>query len=316
MIRLLFSLLVLLALSVGPGFAREDQLLTQTELLALYGDSSDEISEDQANELLRELCNDARREAGLQELGQLDLAAYMARRHAREMVRLRYSSHYDTDGLNPVERYNRLGGTDYVQENLILLEINRPLLLTERLVRTFHREYMDSPQHLRTMLSPQATHMGSAFELAHEGEIYTMAAVSEFICERGDYSRLPQQLQVGDSLLLSGQFAHGVEAGYIGIGLHDQPQPLDPAQLNALPPFYTLPQESFQIPLHEDVFDGQARQPDGVVASRGPGQGRFRIELEVPAQWAGQTVFFYVFAYPPGDVEMRCVSCQTLIVNG
>src|SRR5690606_10113505 len=120
------------------------------------------------------------------------------------------------------------------QENLILLEINRPLLLTERMVRTFHREWMASEDHRRTILSPQATHTGSDFELYQDGDYYTMAVVSEFICERGDYSRLPDRVRSGELLEFSGQLISGVEADYIGIGLQQSPVKMSPQQLNEL----------------------------------------------------------------------------------
>src|SRR5690606_3865070 len=181
-----------------------------------------------------------------------------------------------------------------------LLEIDWPLQLTERLVRSFHREWMDSPQHRRTLLSPQATHYGSAFALQRDGIHCRLGAVQEFVCERGDYSRLPQRMAVGEQLQLSGQFQREVEAGYIGIGLQPSAQPRSPQDLNELPPYYTLPEESYQLPLDPQLIE-QARELPEAMASYDIGSRSFRLELAIPAQWAGQTIYFYIFAQPPGD---------------
>ncbi|MCB1186159.1 hypothetical protein KDL29_03240 [bacterium] len=315
MLRLIYSLLALLLLFPTAARCQEEQLLSREQLLELYGDSTDELNETEANSLLLDLVNHEREQAGLPKLAPLDLAAFMARRHAADMARDGYSAHYDTDGHNPVERYNRLGGTDYVQENLILLEIDWPLRLTQRLVRSFHREWMASPEHRRTLLSPQATHFGSSFELYRVGGLYRMGAVQEFVCERGDYSRLPQRMSTGERLQLGGQFQQGVEPGYIGIGLQPTAVALSPAELNALPKFYFLPEESFQLPLDPQLIE-QAMQLPAARASYDAQAHSFSLELDIPADWAGRTAYFYIFAQPPGDSELRCISCQTVSIDG
>ena len=315
MFRLCIFLLAILGL--WPRMvcaAPQEELLSRSQLLELYGDPQQALSPAEAEELLLKLTNHEREQAGLGRLMPLELAGYMARRHAADMARQGYSAHFDTEGLNPVERYNRRGGTDHVQENLILLEIEWPLGLTERLVRSFQREWLDSPEHLRTMLSPQATHFGCAFELVDDNGIWRMAAVSEFVSEHGDYGRLPQQLRCGERLVLSGQLRPGTEPGYIGVGLQDSPRPLSIAELNAVAPYYILPQESYQLAIDREL-SGELPRPPGAALDPEAAAGTFHLELEIPADWAGRTAYFYIFAWPEGDGELRCVACQAVVMN-
>lgn len=311
--RLLILSFVLLLLTGGSASAHErNKLLSETELVELYGDASDELSPDEAETLLLMLVNEERVRAGLARVQSLSLASYMARRHAGEMVRLGYSSHYDTEGRNPVERYNRLGGTDYVQENLIMLELDWPLHLTERLVRSFHREWMDSPGHRATVLSPQATHLGSAFELSQLGALNRMAGVCEFICERGDYSRLPQCLAAGETLRFSGQLAAGMQFGWIAVGLQDQAAAMDVVTLNDLPDSYSLPGESLRLLPYTDIHNTEAAPYTEYYLESDTQHGSFQLELRIPQDWKAQTAYFYVYAQVDGDDQIRCVACQTV----
>jgi hypothetical protein len=311
--RLLFLSIALLLLACAPAGALErNSLLSEAELVDLYGDASDELNPDEAASLLLLLVNEERKQAGLGSLQQLKLASYMARRHAGEMVRVGYSSHYDTQGRNPVERYNRLGGTDYVQENLIMLELDWPLHLSERLVRSFHREWMDSPGHRAAVLSPQATHLGSAFELEQLGALNRMAGVCEFISERGDYSRLPQRLSPGETMRLSGQLARDMQFGWISVGLQDHAQAMDAPTLNELPDSYSLPEESLRLLPYSQIDESQAKQFNEHILESDAQHGSFQLELRIPRDWAAQTAYFYIYAVAAGDTEMRCIACQTI----
>ena len=65
MLRLIYSLLALLLLFPTTAWCQEEQLLSREQLLELYGDSTDELNETEANALLLDLVNHEREQAGL-----------------------------------------------------------------------------------------------------------------------------------------------------------------------------------------------------------------------------------------------------------
>src|SRR6266699_4831118 len=77
--------------------------------------SADDVPK--AREQLLAMVNEERSQAGLSKLQIDDLACKVARKHALDMAKGEFLSHWGSDGRKPYQRYSFAGGTDAVQEN-------------------------------------------------------------------------------------------------------------------------------------------------------------------------------------------------------
>ena len=196
-------------------------------------------------QLMLELINDARREAGAPSvrLG----ANGAAQLHAEQMVAGCFHSHWGLDGLKPYMRYSLRGGYQANAENVaesnawrvgtdrcaIHKSAARPDL--ERLVREAMAGWLRSPGHRVNLLNPahRLVNLGIAWRGSAK---YLFRAVQHF---EGDYVRLDRPPAiVGGMLTLSGRTVNGAS---LGAGLtvqHDPPpQPQQRGTLNETGPY-------------------------------------------------------------------------------
>jgi uncharacterized protein YkwD len=108
------------------------------------------------------LANRDRRRQGLSALTADPLLDKVAQRHAEDMLRRNYFSHYTPEGKTPTDRYAALGGQGTPGENLALLQ-HPPKDFTppnSSLLAFFEKHWMGSPEHRPNLLNPKATRFG------------------------------------------------------------------------------------------------------------------------------------------------------------
>jgi hypothetical protein len=118
-----------------------------------------------ASHLLNQV-NIERAEAGLTSL-QLDgLACAVAQKHATEMARNNFLSHWGLDGQKPYHRYSFAGGVEAIQENEAAINTSTPIASDEvpihlmSLHRSMHDEAPPDDGHRKAILNPINTHVG------------------------------------------------------------------------------------------------------------------------------------------------------------
>ncbi len=108
-----------------------------------------------------ELTNKNRKKAGLDALKEENTLRYIAREHSRDMIKRKFFSHYNPDGLPPGERiairHRRLIGAS--AENIWNGQGYDPSK-TKMLAKMIMDNWMQSPSHRKNILKEEYTHLG------------------------------------------------------------------------------------------------------------------------------------------------------------
>ena len=322
-------LLTLLCASLGlmmlrPGWAGDTYPWVPTEiapsdLSAVYGTSADQLSPEAASALLLELANSSRLEHGLSSVQDSGLASQLAADHASEMAAHRYLNHHSLAGLKCERRFNLLGQTDFVSENIAYYEIQHQVFLTPQLVRRIHQHWLNSESHLANLLQPAHTHMGSSVQVITGVETTYVAAAVNFVADYGDYDRLPLSAVRGDTLKLGGYIQPGTaKFAFIGIGLEALPKPRSveyqlahmepysqPGFKTVILPEGTIPRQSFP-----------SKPGIKYLASYDPNDGSFSAEVSLPRHWPKSAVYITVWAEAPELQDTAfCVMTQVVLTE-
>jgi len=207
-----------------------------------YGTGKDAISSREAGKLLLELVNAERAKQGLNRLQFSAPASELARQQADDMAQHGYVGHYDLAGRKCELRYNRLGETDHVAENLAQRQVGARVRLTPELVRSIFADWLASDSHRENILAPGHTHMGYGFAVESSGELSTIYAVQEFINDWGDYDRFPATAKAGAVLKLRGHIDRGARLAFVALGSEPPPGTRTAAQVGADDLHYRQPQ--------------------------------------------------------------------------
>lgn len=212
------------------------------ELYARFGGEQDEISPAQAVRLLHKLVNEERKKNGLQSLSWDYTAANAAQEHTEEMAKFKYLSHMNLLGEKPNERYNRLGGTNQVSENVSYRESSLRLYLTPQIVEDIHERWMGSASHRRNILTRTHNAVGLAITLRWDGTRSVLTAAQEFVSDYGIVSKLPLRAKFNEELNINCELADSdVKFQYIAIGWEGPPDRQSPSKLNSSLNGYSLP---------------------------------------------------------------------------
>ncbi len=146
---LLFLLSVCLLSPTAPSSVPGDEDSGEINYLPLLEDR------------ILELTNKNRKEAGLDALKEENTLRYIAREHSRDMIKRKFFSHYDPDGLSPGERiairHRRLIGTS--AENIWNGQGYDPSR-TKMLSQMIMDNWMQSAGHRENILKEEYTHLG------------------------------------------------------------------------------------------------------------------------------------------------------------
>ena len=121
-----------------------------------------------ANHLLNQV-NIERAEAGLRPLKLDSLACTVAEKHATEMARNNFLSHWGLDGRKPYHRYSFAGGIEAIQENGGAINSSTPIVSDEvpihvmSMHRSMYEEAAPNDGHRKTILNPCHTHVGFGY---------------------------------------------------------------------------------------------------------------------------------------------------------
>lgn len=207
----------------------EESYVSASDLAAVYGTEQDAIGLAAANELLLDMTNDARCNAGLATLAWDELAASAAQQHAEEMAREHYPGHYNLAGFKCEMRFNLLGGTDHVSENYAYYEVAHTIHLTPQLIERMMQHWLDSPSHSARIFSDEHTGLGCGIAQVYDAGVTYAAGVVEFVNDYGNHQRLPDHAAAGDTITVTGVIAPELARfAYVGIGIEPLPTKRDP----------------------------------------------------------------------------------------
>jgi uncharacterized protein YkwD len=288
------------------------------EVEQVYGGAQDVISQDDAQRLLLQLVNGERSKRKFSELLPLAKADALAQQHAGEMAQQHYASHYSLAGLKCEGRWNAIGETDQVAENMAYYEIDHHIYLTPQLVRRMHQHWMESASHRANLLDAHHTHLGCGIGLAYASGRSYIAGVEEFIADYGDCDRLPRQATPGETIAVHGTLdPQRAVLRFIGLGSEDLPfartvayqmshiggySPPDVAL--ALVPTQYRGRWSPRVDLsrYEVTYDGWS--------------GEYSVSFEIKPQWPPGTYYVTAWASEPGRSDsVYCVMAQVLLVK-
>lgn len=178
------------------------------------------------------LINQSRAAANLPPVSWDTTATLAGRLHAEDMAQFNYFSHWNRDGLGPDHRYTLISGQHAVMENLHAFSYTyddgraAPIENWPEVIQNAHVGLMHSPGHRANLLDPAHTHVGIG--MAYNADTGQFRLVQEFTNQYAQLdSPVPQQLEVNDSISISGQFA-GAELSnpLLQLAYEPFPQPL------------------------------------------------------------------------------------------
>jgi uncharacterized protein YkwD len=187
-------------------------------------DFSDPATQQRAQELMTQLVNQVRAQAGAGSVHFDPVAAQAARLHAQDMLQRGYFSHWDPNGNKPTRRYNQLGGYHSLGENIYFFHGQFGSM--EAMVQEALDKLLSSEGHRRTILNPAYTGIGISFAAdPRKGDLYV---AQEFVAKLGGEYRCPLNACVGQMIEYAGRFDPQRYAfENIIVGYEDRPQQRD-----------------------------------------------------------------------------------------
>jgi uncharacterized protein YkwD len=217
--------------------------------------------------------------------------------HCREMLELKYTSHWNRAGWKPYLRYALAGITDFTAENLWSLQqtnfSTEPGYVLQKMMeghRNFMAEVPPNDGHRRSILEPNHTHVGIGVAYGPEG----MRMIEVFGARYAELEPLPAQSRLRDRLTLRGRVLAGVHLFGIAVFYDPLPRPMSFLEL-AASSSYSLPREERTTYLpHGDTLLGSG---DGGSAVHVPG-GRFAVPVVF---WKGRPGVYTVGVWVSRD---------------
>ena len=298
--RLTCNLLLPACLIVAAGLRASTA--AESSFASDYGETKSAISTREAGELLLELVNAERARHGMSRLALSAPASRLAKEHADDMAAHNYVGHYDLAGRKCELRYNLLGETDHVAENLAMREIGARVRLTPELVRSIFRDWMGSRSHRDNILNAPHTHMGYGFALEH-GAHTKIYAVQEFVNDWGECAKLPESVKAGSDIALMGKLRPDAVVMFAGLGSEAPPGARLPQQVDEDDLHYKQPRISAYYFASEALRYGKA---NGIYpppyadefreAVRADADGTFSVSVHAPKAEAPVDLYITVWA--------------------
>ena len=255
-----------------------------------------------ARDLLLEMVNDERSQAGLSQLKLDGLACQVANAHARDMAQGGFLSHWGSDGRKSYQRYGLAGGTDALRENVASSEPVQSLMPGAVMadLRDMHLSMLNETPphdgHRKAILYPLNTHVGFGIVVYERRlrlcEIYLGRHIS--------FDVLQPPGKDGAPAIFAGHVLNE-EYRLNGVELCHEPLPAPP-ELEWL-----RARQSISFPQAYRTL--RPRAPKGMVYVDGsfgdfevkPG-GRFRVAVQLDKREPGiYTIIFFISR--PGDAQ-------------
>lgn len=258
------------------------------------------------------LVNRDRAELGLTPVALDPIATEAGQRHAEDMARHGFTSHWGSDGSVPEQRYTEAGGVHLVQENAACffdaetrdLDVDGAFLPEElrKIEQAFIGEVPPHDGHRQNILKPG--HTGLGIGLAKPVGIDQLCMAQEFTDEHGAYRPLPRRARVGDRVTIAGEVHEPVTFGGIGIARIDPPTPLTAAHLNTT--------SVYQIPTPYVLFFPRGYKTPKPVTVNG---ARFSLDTVLDDRRRAGRYEVSVWGRRPGNEELFMMSLRTVLVG-
>lgn len=174
-----------------------------------------------------------------------DLATEVATKHAWDLIKGGFTSHWGRDGLKPYHRYSFAGGTEATAENVSSADSVGSTKLPDLKQDTSYlhlRLYQEKPPndgHRQTVLLPQHTHVGIGI-VVHE---LRLRLVELFVSRYVDVKPVVQQAKPGAKVAFAGKIRGKYR--FNNIEVHYEPLPAPPEiEWLRTPRSYALPKET------------------------------------------------------------------------
>lgn len=161
--ELLLSLLNITQVKATTKLAQANETLT-------YQISAQNRIMEQLRPIALELVNRDRALEGLAPLVEDPLLSSAAELHAIDMANYGYYDHYNANGQGPAERFEALGGSGGVGENIIYTPYGRSEPLSVQLLEHFQSRWMASPKHRKNLLDSRYTYFGYGIGISPDGK--------------------------------------------------------------------------------------------------------------------------------------------------
>ena len=156
---------------------------------------------------LLEMINEERAVEKVAPVAVDELATEVATKHAIEMAKDAFASHWGRDGLKPYHRYSFAGGTHATQENVSAADTTWSTKLDQLKQDTAYlhlRLYQEKPPHdghRRAILAPQHTHVGLGLAVEH----LRLRMVELFLAKHVEVEPVRREAKPGGEISLRGQ---------------------------------------------------------------------------------------------------------------
>lgn len=265
------------------------------------------------NHLLNQV-NIERAEAGVRPLKLDSLACTVAEKHATEMARNNFLSHWGLDGRKPYHRYSFAGGVEAIQENDGAINTTTPIASVEvpihlmSMHRSMHDEVAPSDGHRKTILNPVHTHVG--FGYAEYG--FCVRLCELYVARYVAIDPYVVTASPRDRIVLSGRLlepSYSIEI--IDVFYEPLPSPPDRAWLG-IPRPYGLPQEREsllpKLPFNRFYEDGSKGSIE--VQGRGRFQAPIRLSRKEPGIYTAVMWIARSAKEEPFPVTQVCVRAE------
>lgn len=212
------------------------------------------ISLQEAREFMLLLINKERKKNNCCALTLNPVATKAAQDHSDEMAILCFASHWNTAGKDAWQRYTEVGGSHKLSENFFVLILNKRSAKNNESFKldknqTFSKEYLEQMHKIfMNERPPNDGHRVNILKLQHNqigiGLSYSIhpsgesriCMAQEFIDNYGEYGKLPNRIQRGVPLKISGTFKKDILFDSIVVYRRKLPSPLNNEQLNNMHP--------------------------------------------------------------------------------
>lgn len=195
---------------------------------------------------LLEMINEERALEKVRPVAVDELATEVATKHAIEMAREEFASHWGRDGLKPYQRYSFAGGTHATQENVSAADNTWSTKLDQLKQDAAYlhvRLYQEKPPHdghRRAILAPQHTHVGIGLAV----EQLRLRLVELFVAKHVEVSTVVRETRPGAEISFRGKIlTRDHQLNNLEVFYEPLPQPPELSWLRQSRP-YALPQES------------------------------------------------------------------------
>lgn len=240
-----------------------------------------------------ERINADRLAAGVPRVAWDESAGRVADAFCAQQVRERSHGHFLMDGLPPYARTGFAGVFGMQSENSVSWTTTGTSFrdtVVEKLALGGHRQMMEerppNDGHRRTILDPEATHVGVGY--FHEGGRFQMA--QEFLTRRLERLSLTRPRPAAQAVRIRGKALPAWRLEYVTIAVEPPPRPLTREQASGRRNY------SYPEPVYAYVPEGHTRvRVVGVITSpriarRRDREFSFTVPLDEPGLW---TIVFY-----------------------